>query len=97
MGTRFGSLIVNLRNFQAIWESRNSLLNYGKAKELEMVVPWARELLTEFLNSRQALSFPSPSSSARPSTVGVAPLSGMLKLNTKAAVCKISSRIGVGG
>ncbi|KAK2635617.1 hypothetical protein Ddye_030409 [Dipteronia dyeriana] len=56
----------------------------------------ATELLAEFLNSRQALSFYSPSLSARPSTVWVAPPPGSLKPNTEAAVHKNSRSFGIG-
>ncbi|KAK3229388.1 hypothetical protein Dsin_001269 [Dipteronia sinensis] len=40
----------------AIWENHNFFLNNGKARDSDLVVCWALELMGEFMNSKRALS-----------------------------------------
>ncbi|TXG57799.1 hypothetical protein EZV62_015628 [Acer yangbiense] len=57
----------------AVWENRNSMLNYGKARDSAQILNFASDLLEEYRNSRLACSTRVPSSLAISSPDWIAP------------------------
>ncbi|KAK2640897.1 hypothetical protein Ddye_022660 [Dipteronia dyeriana] len=80
----------------AIWENRNSFLNCGRVRDSGSVVNWADDLLTEFRISRQVTVSPPPCSPCSPSSVWLALMPGLLKLNIGFASRRNSSSFDVG-
>ncbi|KAK2642228.1 hypothetical protein Ddye_023991 [Dipteronia dyeriana] len=79
----------------AIWENRNSLLNYCWCKFPEHVLNGVDAFLKEFLNSKQTISSDPPRHSSKLIPEWLVPSPGRLKLNSVVVFSNSSKVLGI--